>query len=76
MQCDGRKLDLSSGPNLAGIAIVNIPSVYGGANLWGEVDKRRRRSRENLAKDINSMPQGTVRLLLISVILGRVFPTY
>eukprot|EP00794_Sanderia_malayensis_P003620 gene3620-4131_t len=55
--CDGQKLDLSSGPNLEGIAIVNIPSVYGGANLWGEVDKKRRRSRDGVSKDVNSMSQ-------------------
>lgn len=42
-QCDDTPLAL---PQLEGIAVVNIPSVYGGANLWGETDKKKaRRSR-------------------------------
>lgn len=42
-QCDDTPLEL---PQLEGIAVVNIPSVYGGANLWGETDKKKaRRSR-------------------------------
>ncbi|KAJ7386713.1 hypothetical protein OS493_006725 [Desmophyllum pertusum] len=41
--CDDTPLAL---PQLEGIAVVNIPSVYGGANLWGETDKKKaRRSR-------------------------------
>lgn len=50
-QCDGTPLEL---PQLEGIAIVNIPSVYGGANLWGDTDKKKSKkvrgkggSREN-----------------------------
>ena len=57
-QCDGQKLDLLSGPNLEGIAILNIPSVYGGANLWGEVDKKKKRLKDAGSKDVNSMSQG------------------
>nr|XP_057911838.1 diacylglycerol kinase, alpha b isoform X3 [Doryrhamphus excisus] len=38
IKCSGRRLDLSSVP-IAGVAVINIPSMYGGTNLWGESKK-------------------------------------
>ena len=35
-QCDGYSLDLHSGPSLEGIPLLNIFSIYGGTNLWGD----------------------------------------
>lgn len=47
IMCDGVALDISSGPSLEGIALLNIPSIYGGSNLWGDTPRIKKRKKMN-----------------------------
>ena len=51
---------------LEGIAILNIPSIYGGANIWGEPEKKKK----NIKKVNGNSDKGT----LVNANQGKISP--
>jgi len=44
--CDGKPLQLTDGPQLQGIALLNIPSTHGGTNMWGDTSVKTKQQRK------------------------------
>ncbi|XP_072173904.1 diacylglycerol kinase beta-like [Diadema setosum] len=74
IMCDGVSLDLASGPSLEGIAVLNIPSIYGGSNLWGDTPskKKQRKMEKKLqrTRDKEGLTQSSIDLMFARQSIG------
>ncbi|EAT34757.1 AAEL013034-PA, partial [Aedes aegypti] len=52
--CDGVSLELANGPQLQGIALLNIPYTHGGSNLWGENLSQKRMRKGPFRKKLKN----------------------
>lgn len=60
MQCDGKALDLTD-KSLEGIVILNIPSMYGGTNIWGNTSEKKKSKKKDSQKNLlRFKPQGWI----------------
>ncbi|GAB1605668.1 diacylglycerol kinase beta-like isoform X1 [Argonauta hians] len=66
VSCEGCSLDVHKGPGLEGIAMLNIPTIYGGASLWGENPTKKQKQKllksVKKKKDQNPFPQSKTEL--------------